>query len=176
LIKEKDKYADEIDVTEIYQESVQSGRSMDEITKGIPNKKQKITKDQEIIDNSNPFDYISPQLAVAVKSAPKDQNWLYELKYDGYRILAYTEKGITRLFTRNGRDVTHYFKNVAAALSKHAGKRACVLDGEMVITDEKGKTDFQALQNHLKHTSETYLFILFLTYLRWMELTLEIKH
>jgi len=73
------------------------------------------------------------------------------LKYDGYRILAFVENNNARLITRNDNDFTNRFKDIATSLTDWAAGRAMILDGEMVITDEKGKTDFQALQNYLKN-------------------------
>jgi bifunctional non-homologous end joining protein LigD len=100
---------------------------------------------------SNPFGSTGVQLAKLAGSLPKGEEWLYELKYDGYRIVAYIEGGSVRLITRNGHDYTERFKDVASSLVKWAGSRALILDGEMVITDAEGKTDFQALQNYLKN-------------------------
>ena len=75
------------------------------------------------------------------------------MKYDGYRIVAYVEGGRARLVTRNGNDYTRHFPAIARSLEDWAAGRAMVLDGELVVTDEAGKTDFQALQNFLRDPS-----------------------
>ena len=72
------------------------------------------------------------------------------VKYDGYRIVAYVEGGAARLMTRNGKDYTDRFPRIAASLVQLAAGRAFVLDGEVVVADEDGRTDFQALQSHLR--------------------------
>jgi bifunctional non-homologous end joining protein LigD len=102
------------------------------------------------------------QLAKLVKTVPEDGDWLYELKYDGYRIVAYVEGNNVRLMTRNNNDYTDRFNDIASSLLDMAAGRAMVLDGEMVITDLSGKTDFQALQNYLKNKkSQRLKYIIF---------------
>ena len=84
-------------------------------------------------------------------------DWLYEPKYDGYRIVAYVQENKVRLITRNGKDFTHYFNEIAMSLIGFANGRAMVLDGEMTIIDPSGRTDFQALQNHMKNIQKRKL-------------------
>ena len=99
----------------------------------------------------NPFHETDVQLARLSGTVPESGDWLYEMKYDGYRILAYLEGGEVRLMTRNGSDYTARFQDVAYSLMDWAAGRAMVLDGEMVIADAEGRTDFQALQNYMKN-------------------------
>ncbi|SHI22627.1 ATP-dependent DNA ligase LigD phosphoesterase module /ATP-dependent DNA ligase LigD polymerase module [Sporobacter termitidis DSM 10068] len=140
LLKEKDAYTQTGDGISAFATSVRTGRTMAEIEAGAADKVAK-----------NPFDKTGVQLAKLVKTAPEGEDWLYELKYDGYRILAYLEGGSVRLVTRNGNDDTGRFQPAADALADWAGGRAMVLDGEMAITDAAGRTDFQALQNYMKN-------------------------
>lgn len=140
LLKEKDAYAQTADGISEFTTSIRSGRTMAEIEKG---ETEKITR--------NPFSRADVQTAQLVRTVPEGEDWLYELKYDGYRILAYMEANSVRLITRNGRDYSKRFPEVASSLSAWANGRAMVLDGEMVVTDAAGKTDFQALQNYLKN-------------------------
>ena len=140
FLKERDDYAQTgVGVSE-FSTSIRTGRSMAEIEKG---------EDDKII--KNPFDHTNVQLAKLVNTIPEGEDWLYELKYDGYRILAYLEGSSVRLVTRNGSDYTKRFSAIAYSLSDWAAGRASILDGEMVVTDPEGKTDFQALQNYMKH-------------------------
>ncbi|WP_207869936.1 DNA ligase D [Pseudomonas sp. 51_B] len=88
---------------------------------------------------------LKPQLATLVDSPPAG-DWRYEVKFDGYRILARIEGDDVRLFTRNGHDWSAKMPAQVAAL-RALGIDSAWLDGEMVISDEDGKTDFQALQN-----------------------------
>ena len=88
------------------------------------------------------------QLAKLVSDAPTGDDWVHELKFDGYRILARVEDGAARLITRNGKDWTEQFPGVAEALSELACESA-VVDGEVVVLDADGRTSFQLLQNSL---------------------------
>ncbi len=140
LLKEKDAYAKPDDGVSEFTASIRTGRTMAEIERGAA---EKITR--------NPFSQADVQLAKLVRSVPEGRDWLYELKYDGYRILAYVEANDVRFVTRNGNDYTSRFQHIADTLIDWAAGRAMVLDGEMVITDEQGRTDFQALQNYMKN-------------------------
>ena len=140
LLKEKDEYAKTADGISEFTTSIRTGRTMTEIEEG---EDEKITR--------NPFSRADVQLAKLVNTVPEGEDWLYELKYDGYRILAYMEGNSVRLITRNGNDYTKRFQDVAYSLIDWAAGRAMVLDGEMAITDASGKTDFQALQNYMKN-------------------------
>ncbi|MDA8223085.1 DNA ligase D [Desulfosporosinus sp.] len=140
LLKEKDEYAKTAEGISEFTTSIRTGRTMTEIEEG---EEERITR--------NPFSSTGVQLAQLVHTDPKGEDWLYELKYDGYRILAYIEGNSVRLITRNGHDYSKRFQDVASSLAEWAGGRAMILDGEMAITDAAGKTDFQALQNYLKN-------------------------
>jgi bifunctional non-homologous end joining protein LigD len=83
-------------------------------------------------------------LAASPPSSPGD--WLYELKFDGYRLLARIDKGKVRCFTRNGHDWTDKLPALAKALAKLPTDSAW-LDGEITVEGENGAPDFQALQN-----------------------------
>ncbi|CAN5294567.1 DNA ligase D [soil metagenome] len=92
-------------------------------------------------------DALSPQLATLVEGVPPGDDWLWEIKFDGYRLLTRVDaKGEVRCFTRNGHDWSHKLPNLVKAV--RASKLApCWLDGEIVVPDAKGSPDFQALQN-----------------------------
>jgi bifunctional non-homologous end joining protein LigD len=88
------------------------------------------------------------RLMLASTGAPFDrEGWIFELKYDGFRLLAGNEDGRARLRYRGGSDATAAFPEVAAAL--HALPRNVVLDGEVVVVDEGGRTHFQRMQKRL---------------------------
>jgi bifunctional non-homologous end joining protein LigD len=86
---------------------------------------------------------IHPMLA-GIAAPFSRAGWLFELKYDGFRMIAGNEDGTTRLRFRRGTDATARFPEVAAALAEVQGD--LVLDGEIVATDEHGRPDFQRLQ------------------------------
>ena len=141
LLKEKDDYAKtavEIPAPAA-DTSIRTGRTMTEIEEG---------ENEKIYEES--FSQGSTcSLQSFVNTIPEGEEWLYELKYDGYRILAYVEGNDARLITRNGNDYTKRFQDIAGSLIDWAAGRAMILDGEMVVTDVEGKTDFQALQNYI---------------------------
>src|SRR5690606_23669089 len=133
LIKEKDEAA--------------RAESQYDITKAEPDSvvatQQKPSDGTASIPESMP-----PQLATRVSVAPRNGDWLYELKYDGYRILARIHAGKARLHTRQGHDWTRRLPSVAAAMEAAALPDGWY-DGEIVVLDEDGKPHFQALQNAL---------------------------
>jgi bifunctional non-homologous end joining protein LigD len=90
-----------------------------------------------------------PELATLVKEAPTGDEWLHEVKFDGYRIVAVGEAGRVRLLTRRGNDWSDRFAPVVEGVMALGGA-SVVLDGEVVVLDEKGRSNFQALQNVLK--------------------------
>ncbi|MBK5354700.1 DNA ligase D [Pseudomonas sp. TH41] len=90
-------------------------------------------------------DQLKPELATLVERAPEGE-WSYEIKFDGYRIMTRIDHGEVKLFTRNGHDWTHKLPGQAEALATLSLESAW-LDGEMVVANEQGVPDFQALQN-----------------------------
>jgi len=113
---------------------------------------------------------IKPQLATLVESVP-DGDWRYEVKFDGYRIMARIDSGKVQLFTRNGHDWTAKMPQQAEALAA-LGLESAWLDGEVVVPNEDGTPDFQALQNAFEvGRSGTIVYYLFdLPYLNGMDL------
>lgn len=97
-----------------------------------------------------------PQLATLSASAPSGADWLHELKFDGYRILAEIEDGSVRLMTRRSNDWTSSLPSLVNWLKKVRVKSA-ILDGELVANDERGMASFQRLQNALKEDTEAEL-------------------
>jgi len=91
--------------------------------------------------------FVAPMLATLVTEPPRRGDWVYEVKHDGYRILARLDgEGTARIFTRAGNDWTDKLPRLAAALEKLA-LRNTWLDGEIVVPDPDGRSSFQALQN-----------------------------
>ncbi|MFJ2481620.1 DNA ligase D [Pseudomonas sp. NPDC087598] len=113
---------------------------------------------------------LKPQLATLVDSAPEG-DWSYEIKFDGYRIMARIDGDQVQLFTRNGHDWTHKLPKQAEALAA-LGLESAWLDGEMVVADEQGVPDFQALQNAFDSgSSANILYYLFdMPYLNGVDL------
>ena len=90
----------------------------------------------------------APQLAVLADALPTGRGWLYEVKLDGYRLLATRTGGTVVLCTRNGYDWTARLSSVADALAALPGDNF-VVDGELVVLDAAGRSDFAALQESL---------------------------
>ncbi|CAN7557939.1 DNA ligase D [Pseudomonas brassicacearum] len=115
-------------------------------------------------------DTLKPELATLVESAP-DGEWLYEIKFDGYRVMACIEHGDVRLLTRNGHDWTHKLPRQAEALAE-LGLESAWLDGEMVVANDQGVPDFQALQNAFEAGSSGKIayYLFDMPYLNGMDL------
>jgi len=109
-------------------------------------------------------DSLTPQLATLVDHAPSSGEWSYEIKFDGYRLLARIDHGAgeptVRLFTRNGHDWSHKFQHVAQAL-KGLDLQSGWLDGEAVVLDSQGLPSFQALQAALDGAHPDIVYYLF---------------
>lgn len=89
--------------------------------------------------------FIRPQLATLKSKAPKGEQWLHEIKYDGYRVQVHANRGRKKVYTRNGLDWTKRFSTIAAALDIPG---EAIIDGEVVVVHE-GRTNFSELQAEL---------------------------
>jgi bifunctional non-homologous end joining protein LigD len=89
--------------------------------------------------------FIAPQLATAREDVPAGDGWVHEIKFDGYRVLAFIEAGGARLLSRNTLDWSRRFAQITDALLAVRVKDA-VIDGEVCVLDEKGRSDFEKLQ------------------------------
>lgn len=104
--------------------------------------------------------FIAPQLATLASEPPQGADWLHEIKYDGYRAIAAVSSDRCRIYTRSGQDWTDKFAPVADALRQLKIKSA-VLDGEIVVLDEHGRSSFQLLQRSLKDGSGPLTYFVF---------------
>jgi len=170
LIKVADKEAhseNELNILEHKPLSVLSGKSLDKIAKASGPAKNKIQKKEtptkkRVTKNLTPLkkinfpDTIHPQLATLVDTPPAGDDWLHEIKFDGYRIICYIRNNSIQLFTRNQLDWTHKMPVLANALKKLKIKNA-ILDGELVVLNQQQHSDFQLLQNTLHHEADAAL-------------------
>lgn len=92
--------------------------------------------------------FIKPQLATLTDDLPRGKDWLHEVKFDGYRVLAYIDGGKVRMFTRNGLDWTEKFGPVPKELAKLNVENA-ILDGELVALDDQKVSMFSVLKESL---------------------------
>lgn len=94
-------------------------------------------------------EFVKPCLATLVDHAPRADNWIHEIKFDGYRIQARLENGEVKLLTRKGLDWTGKFATVAEAVAKLPADTA-LIDGELVVEDRRGVSRFSLLQQDIK--------------------------
>lgn len=183
LIKEKDTAMRELadfDVLEELPSSVLTGRDLDEIA-----------ADKSVVWNSEPkvpveFDpgdfpkakqspmlgIIRPSLPTATRIAPSGEKWIHEIKYDGYRMLAFVEQGKTKFQSRNGKDWTDKLRTLGHVVAQLPCDSA-IVDGEVVMMNQDGVTSFQALQNRIGagKDSELRYYVFDVLYLNGYRLT-----
>ncbi|ULJ72161.1 non-homologous end-joining DNA ligase [Rhizobium gallicum] len=110
-------------------------------------------------------DRIEPCLALLKPKPPRGEQWVYEIKWDGYRLAVHIEPQRVRIITRGGHDWTYRFPAIERA-AKQLGVATAILDGEAIVVDERGRSDFGLLQQSLggrggKRTSGEALFVAF---------------
>jgi bifunctional non-homologous end joining protein LigD len=97
-----------------------------------------------------------PMLAMLAESLPPGDDWVYEVKWDGYRALGYVRSGEAKLFSRRGNDLNGRFPAIAKALEKAVRSPECVVDGEVCALDENGRPSFSAMQQGKADTPLVY--------------------
>jgi bifunctional non-homologous end joining protein LigD len=110
-------------------------------------------RDRDPAQPELPFDpipfRIEPCLALLTAKPPEGPEWAYEIKWDGYRLAVHLEPGgKVRVLTRGGHDWTARFPDIAADM-RALGPATMILDGEAVVLDDQGRSDFNALQKSL---------------------------
>ena len=176
LIKAHDAAAREAgdkDILEQKPRSVVSGRSMDEIAKGVPKHKPPSKKRAARAAAIKPLRkteklqqckgdlladawraalpaFVKPCLATLAEKAPDGATWIHEIKFDGYRIQARRDGGKVKLLTRRGLDWTKRFPAIAEAVGKLPAGTA-LIDGELVVEGSDGISSFSLLQEDLKN-------------------------
>lgn len=159
LLKHKDKYA----VSEAYSSEEQTPKNSP-INKWLKENKKPAKKNRVRVINEEPearplkkkgrrylpaeakklTHYIKPMLAKETEQPFSDEEWVYEIKWDGYRAIAETDGDEVRLYSRNGNSFNASYPIVMNELKKL--NIQAVLDGEVVVLNEKGHSDFQLLQ------------------------------
>jgi len=100
--------------------------------------------------------FIEPMECLPVEKIPEGELWTYELKLDGYRLVAVKTGGKVTLYSRRGTDLSQRFESVTAALASLPDE--AVIDGEVVALDEEGKPNFNLLQNFRSAESHIMLY------------------
>jgi bifunctional non-homologous end joining protein LigD len=152
LIKKRDQYATSGDVLEEHPRSVLSGLTIEELA-DAPETERRVAEKlarknlPELGESLKPSDF-PLMLAKMNGDAFDSDKWLFEIKYDGVRVLAIREGENTRLFARSGTEITNRYPEVVLALNSLALDRF-VIDGEIVAQDDRGHPSFQLLQRRM---------------------------
>ncbi|MBB5645750.1 non-homologous end-joining DNA ligase [Pedobacter cryoconitis] len=114
-------------------------------------------------------EHISPMLCTLVQEPPTDTNYLFELKWDGYRIVSKVKNGEVRMNSRNGLDYTKRYPPIEEAL--RSLEHDIIIDGEVVVFTSEGKPDFDAIQLYNGHESPIQYCVFDLLWLDGHDLT-----
>ncbi len=96
--------------------------------------------------------------ARVVDDLPEGDEWIYEVKFDGYRAIAIKQAGQVSLYSRNGKPFNALFPEIVAALNTVRAK-AFIIDGELVALDEQGRHSFSLLQSIRKRRAPVHFFL-----------------
>jgi bifunctional non-homologous end joining protein LigD len=182
LLKKKDRYAIKEDVLN-ENRSVVSDKTLEEVSEANPEKSFRQKKINQIrlreaMESEDlkdaPFKpmphNIKPMLATLVKKPFDDSDWVFEVKWDGYRAIAEIGDEGVLLYSRNLISLNQKFFPIVESLRKF--RFEAVLDGEIVVVDDQGRPDFQMLQNYRKSGRGHLLYYVFdLLYFRGHDLT-----
>lgn len=180
LIKERDAAArsgDEADITGLRPESVgarSSAAGKSESASSGPGKTAPVLDLPRLagaLERRMP-EQLHPQLATLIEHAPLGEEWLSEIKFDGYRALCRVDRGEVRLYTRAGHDWSGKWSSIARAAAQLPVEQAW-LDGEIVAVAEDGSISFQALQNAMREGAAARLvyYVFDLVYLNGYDLS-----
>ncbi|HVN72370.1 MAG TPA: non-homologous end-joining DNA ligase [Desulfomonilia bacterium] len=171
LLKKKDSHASLDDILEDNR-SVVSRKTLQDVTGAEPQKPSRQVKMdrirlREALEGDALKDApvrpmpqrIKPMLATLVKEPFDQPDWLFEMKWDGYRAIAGIRDGKVSLYSRNGISLNRKFLPVVEALEKC--RFEAVLDGEVVVVDDKGRPDFQMLQDYGKSGKGHLIYYIF---------------
>jgi bifunctional non-homologous end joining protein LigD len=174
LMKVKDKFAKTTDITK-RDKSVTSGKTIEQVAKStasrvwISNRKEKVTSRAKAPVSTKPKSAaaakakmpkrLEPMLATLVDKPFDEEGWLYEVKWDGYRCLAFVQGDDVELRSRNDKSFNEKFYPVRDAL-QGLGLSA-ILDGEIVVVNDKGISNFGDLQNWRSEADGELRFYIF---------------
>jgi bifunctional non-homologous end joining protein LigD len=156
LIKKRDPDAVAGWDAEDHPQSVRTGRTNDEVrdnrdalwTSDAPAGRARIELEAAV---EAPFPgFVEPMAATLASTPFTDPDWLFEIKWDGYRVEAVVRDGAVRLYTRHGHDAATYFPGFLATPA-WLDAREAVVDGEVVALDDDGRPDFGLLQERISH-------------------------
>jgi bifunctional non-homologous end joining protein LigD len=161
IIKHRDSFASTQPVVED-DRSAKTGRTSEEIAGNpeywLPNRNKAKVDLADAPETKMPRN-IRPMLAVAKEEPFDDPNWIFEIKWDGYRAIAEIDSAKVRLYSRSQLSFEERYPPIIDSL-KQLGHQA-VLDGEIVVVDSAGKPRFQMLQNYGKAKEGTLVYFVF---------------
>lgn len=152
LIKKSDEFASDIDIT-LKDKSVESGRTVESVGPSIH------TLDLKLYPKKAAPWTVKPMLCTLVDQPFNDKDWLFEIKWDGYRAIASRHGSKTDLYSRSHNDFKTSYTPIVDALKLL--EHDVILDGEIVVADSSGKPHFEALQNWRKNPQGTLLYYAF---------------
>jgi ATP-dependent DNA ligase len=106
------------------------------------------------------LEFISPQLATSIDHPPPRSGWIHEVKHDGYRTLLIVERRTPRVYTRNGFDWTDRYPGITRAAIQ-LGCRSAVIDGEVIVQNQLGVSDFETLKSAIRWRPQKLIFCAF---------------
>ena len=161
LIKGRDEHVSDTEATDVYDTSVVSGRTFDDILEARPGDESEAI--EELIaayPKKAPPRTFAPALATLVEDPPKGDGWIHEIKLDGYRMVAHLTKSKTWLESRRAKDWSSQFRPVTKAL-EDLGLDGTILDGEVVVLRPDGVSDFQSLQRYMQQGAGALTYFVF---------------
>ncbi|MGH9791838.1 MAG: DNA ligase D, partial [Candidatus Acidiferrales bacterium] len=151
LIKHKDDAVDPQWDVEQHNRSVLTGRTIGEIFEGMPASHEMLELDPAKLPGARKApmpDSLEPMLAQLADKPFSDPQWLFEIKWDGWRTLAWIRKGKLELRARSGRTITAQYPDLRE-LPEHVDAEQAILDGEIVVLEPDGRSSFDRLQQRM---------------------------
>jgi bifunctional non-homologous end joining protein LigD len=151
LVKHRDAAADPDWNIDRHDGSVLTGRSMDEIAGDLPAKRRADSSNPKAIDGARRAampERIRPMLATLIDQPFSDPAWVFEIKWDGERALGWVRDGRVEFRSRADRSITSEYPELQA-LARSLRARRAIVDGEIVVLDARGRSDFERLQQRM---------------------------
>ena len=160
LIKHADGYADPAWDIDEHDGSVLSSRKLADVEQGVAPSHAAVRTAEELdgAKRARIPTTVKPMLATLVAEPFSHPDWLFEIKWDGIRALAWIKDGRLELHSRTGRSITHQYPELVK-LPEHISAKTAILDGEIVVLDRDGRSDFERLQSRMNVRTPTAALI-----------------
>ncbi|MDD3521210.1 MAG: DNA ligase D, partial [Actinomycetota bacterium] len=152
FIKKNDEFASNIDISLIKAPAEDKKNNLSSLPGRL--------NDLKGVKKSSDIPSLRPMLATLTEKEFDSSQWIYEIKWDGYRVISEIKNKIVNLYSRNGISFNKQFEPVARSLEKLPVDTA-VFDGEIVVLDEKGKSDFKLLQQYIRTKKGFIVYYIF---------------